>query len=195
VEEVADRNIKESADFAARFFSENNVRRVLIGGTEENLKPFKIALPKTWQTLVVGAFPMSMNATHLEVMEKAMEVGIEAEERRKARLVEAVITGSAKGKGGVVKIEDTLRALHDGRVQTLMIQDGLQVKGSKCPRCGFVTSQMDEACPYCGNAFDPIPDVVELAVRSMMRAGGEVEVVHLGNPLQEYEGIGALLRY
>jgi peptide subunit release factor 1 (eRF1) len=194
-EEVADRNIKDSADFAARFFSENNVRRVLIGGTEENLKPFKASLPKTWQSLVVGTFPMSMSATHLEVKDKAMEVGIEAEERRKTKVVEAVITGAAKGKGGVVKMEDTLRALHDGRVQTLVIQDGLRIQGSKCRGCGFVTSHMDETCPYCGNSFEEIPDVVELAVRSVMRSGGEVEVVHLGNSLKEHEGIGALLRY
>jgi len=53
-EELAERNIKDAADFAARFFAENNVRRVLIGGTEDNLKPFRASLPKAWQSLVVG---------------------------------------------------------------------------------------------------------------------------------------------
>lgn len=194
-EELAERNIKDAADFAARFFAENNVRRVLIGGTEDNLKPFRASLPKAWQSLVVGTFPMSMNASHIEVMEKAMEIGIDAEERRKAKLVDAIVTSAAKGRGGVVRLEDTLGALHDGRVQTLVIRDGLRVTGWKCRGCGYVTSKSAEACSYCGNGFDQVPDVVELAVRDVMQSGGEVEVIHTDGALENYENIGALLRY
>ncbi len=70
VEEVADRNIKEAAEKAARFFSENNVRRILIGGTDDNVIPFRAQLSKAFQSLVVGTFPMSMTASHTEVLVK-----------------------------------------------------------------------------------------------------------------------------
>lgn len=194
-EAVADKNIKDSADFAARFFTENNVRRVLIGGTEDNVKPFRASLPKAWQSLVVGTFPMMMNASQLEVKEKAMQIGVEAEDRRKAQLVEKVITTAAKGRGGVVRLEDTLRAVHEGRVLTLVIRDGLRVSGWKCRGCGFVTSKFEGVCPFCGNEFDQITDVVEMAVRNVMQSGGEVEVIHTDDGLTDYESIGALLRY
>ncbi len=138
---------------------------------------------------------MSMNASQIEVMEKAMQIGTDAEERRKARLVDAVVTSAAKERGGVVRLEDTLSALHDGRVQTLIIRDGLRVTGWKCPGCGYVTSISAEVCPYCGNKFEQVPDVVELAVHDVMRSGGEVEVIHNDGALEEYENIGALLRY
>lgn len=195
VEEVADRNIKDAAEFAARFFSENNVRRVLIGGTDDNIKPFRSALPKAWQSLVVGTFPMSMNASEIEVLERAMQVGLEAEERRKAKLVDAVVTGAAKGRGGVVRLEDTLRAVHEGRVQTLVISDGLRAPGWKCQGCGYITAHTLETCPFCQGSFSEIPDAIEMAVRDVMQSGGEVEVVHDIKALEDYEKIGAMLRY
>jgi peptide subunit release factor 1 (eRF1) len=195
VEEVAERNQKEAADFAAHFFAENNVRRILIGGTEDNVSFFRSQLPKSWRSLVVGTFPMSMTASHSEVMERAMEIGQEAERKREARLVDMVVTSAAKGKGGVVRLEETLGALHEGRVQTLLIKDGLRAPGARCQRCGFITAKQMDACPYCGGEFEQIPDAVELAVRKVMQQGGDVEVIHDDLGLGEYGSIGAVLRY
>jgi len=195
VEEVADRNLREAAEFAAHFFTENNVRRVLLGGTDDTLSVFRAQLPKTWQSLVVGTFPMSMVASHNEVLERAMQIGQEAERRREARLVDTIVTNAAKGRAGVVGLEGTLNAVHQGRVQTLVIQEGLRLPGSRCEGCGFVTSQELEACPFCSGHFKAIPDSVELAVRNVMQSGGEVEVLHDPSPLEGHGSIGAVLRY
>jgi peptide subunit release factor 1 (eRF1) len=195
VEEVTERNIKESADVAAHFFQEKNVRRILLGGTDDNLAIFRAQLPKAWQSLVIGTFPMSMNAGQNEILERAMEVGGEAEKRRQAKLVSAVITGAAKGRGGVVNMEDTLSAVHEGRVQTLLIRDGLRKAGCRCQGCGYVAVQRLESCPFCGRDFDEIPDVVEMAVRKVISSGGDVQVLHDDEALGDYEHIGALLRY
>ena len=40
-----------------------------------------------------------------------------------------------------------------------------------------------------------IEDAVELAVRRVMRSGGEVEVLDSDQEVGEFENIGALLRY
>lgn len=194
-DEVAERNVKEAAGFAAKFFAENNVRRVLIGGTDDNVALFRAQLPKAWQSLVVGAFPISMIASQSDVLELAMQVGQEAEQRRKARLVDAVVTSAAKGRGGVVRLEDTLVAVHERRVQTLLIQEGLRAPGSRCRSCGYITAQKMEECSFCGGELEQVPDVVEVAVRRIMRYGGEVEVLHDDMALGELEHIGALLRY
>jgi peptide subunit release factor 1 (eRF1) len=105
------------------------------------------------------------------------------------------MTNAAKGRSGVVGLEGTLNAVHQGRVQTLVIQEGLRLPGSRCEGCSFVTSQKLESCPFCGGHFKSIPDSVELAVRNVMQSGGEVEVLHDPSPLEEHESIGALLRY
>lgn len=195
IDEVAERNAREAAEFAARFFSEKNVRRILIGGTDDNIAYFRSQLPKAWQSLVIGTFPMSMTASHDEVLERAMEIGLEAEHRREAKIIEAVITNAAKGRGGVVRMEDTLKAVHEGRVQTLLIREGLRVGGIRCTHCGYASSQSADGCPYCGNPVEKMTDVVEMAVKKVLNSGGDVEVLHDDMELAEYEHIGGLLRY
>lgn len=193
--EVAERNMKESAEFAARFFTDNHVRRVLIGGTEDNVAAFRAQLPKSWQSLIVGTFPMSMNASQTQVMERAIEVGQEAERKRKLKLIDTVATNAAKGQGGVLGLEDTLAAVHDGRVQTLLLRTGYREPGYLCQGCKYITAQELDVCPFCGNDFKQIADVVDLAVRLVLQNGGEVEVLHKSTEKQEFQNIGALTRY
>jgi peptide chain release factor subunit 1 len=152
-EEVADRNMRESVERAARFFAEKNIRRVLIGGTEDNVALFRSALPKSWQSLIVGSFPIRITASKDEVHDRAMEVGQEAENREKEHLVRTIITNTAKGQGGVLDLEDTLKAVHEGRVSTLVIQDGYRAPGYICKGCGYLTGERLDVCPYCGSSF------------------------------------------
>jgi peptide subunit release factor 1 (eRF1) len=192
--ETITRNLKESAEFAARFFEENHVRRILIGGTDKNVNQFKNHLPKTWQSLMVGSFPVSMTAKPADVQKKALEIGQQAERRREERLVEKMITSAAKGAEGVVRLDDTLSAVHEGRVQTLIVQEGFRAKGFQCQGCGYLTTQELEACPFCGKSFTQINDAVEMAVRKVMQDGGDVEIVY-ENPKLKDVGIGGMLRY
>jgi len=194
-EEITERNMKESADFAAQFFAENQVRRVLIGGTDDNIAQFRDQLPKSWQSLIVGTFPISMTASHSEVMSRAFEIGKKAEHKRESRVLEAVITGAAKGRGAVTGLSETLQAVHEGRVQTLLIAKGYRPSGYRCLSCAYVTGQELETCPICSGNFEYIPDTAELAVRRILREGGEVEVLHDNSILAQNGYIGAVLRY
>ena len=195
VEEVADRNIKDVVDVATRFFTENNVRRIVIGGTDENIALFRSHLPKSWQSLVIGTFAINMTASHVEVLERAMQIGKEAEDRREAHLVNTIVTNAAKGRGGSIGLEDTLSAIREGRVQSLVISDGYRAPGFRCKSCGHISSLPMGNCPFCDGETEKIPDAVEVAVRQVMRSGGEVEVLHSNQTGKGFGQIGALLRY
>ncbi|MBN1306053.1 MAG: hypothetical protein JXA13_16570 [Anaerolineales bacterium] len=192
--ELVDRNFKEAADFAVSFFEENHVRRVLLGGTEANVAQFRHALPKAWQSLIVGSFAVGMTASVNEVWERAMEIGRQAEERRENRLVQNLITSASKGKGGVLRLDDTLATVREGRVKTLVVQEGYHQPGYRCQGCGHLAVENLKTCPFCGGSFEQIPDAVELAVRKVMQDGGEVEIVHNNAELEKMK-IGGLLRY
>lgn len=194
-EEITERNMKEAAEFASHFFKDKNVRRILIGGTDDNVALFKNLLPKSWQSLVVGTFPMRMTASKDEVMDRALQIGQEAERRREAQLVATVLNGAAKGRGGVVSLDGTLNALHDGRVQTLLIREGYRAPGYRCTGCGFLTANDLENCPFCSSSFEGIQDAVEMAVHKVMKLGGEVEVLRDDKITDKFGNIGALLRY
>ena len=194
-DELAVRNVRDVAEFAAHFFIEHNSRRVLIGGTEENIALLRSQLPKSWQSLIVGTFPMSMTANNLEVLEKALQVGKEVEYRKEEQLIKKLVTGAAKARGGVLNLDETLSAVHDGRVQALVIREGYRASGYRCRGCGYITAQQLSTCQYCGSQFDQIPDAVEMAVQRVMKAGGEVEVLQHEHAVDGFENIGALLRY
>jgi peptide subunit release factor 1 (eRF1) len=193
-EEKIDRNIRDAIEFASHFFEQNHVRRILIGGTDDNVAHFRAGLSKHWQSLMVGVFPVSMNANHSEVLEKAMQVGQEAEHQREARLVNDLVTAAAKGGAGVVRLDDTLGALREGRIQMLVVLEGFRSPGHECAGCHYLTTQSLVTCPFCGGLFRHIPDAVEMAVRQVMQAGGDVEVVRDNKELENF-GIGASLRY
>jgi peptide chain release factor subunit 1 len=194
-DELAGRNMREVAEFAGHFFSENNVRRILIGGTEENIALLRSQLPKSWQSLIVGTFPMSMSANNVEVLEKSMEIGKAAEFRKEEQMLKKLVTGAAKEQKGVLNLDETLGAIHAGRVQALVIQDGYQEPGYRCQGCGYVTAIELPKCQFCGSSFVRIPDAVEMAVHSVMKAGGEVEVLQHQHKVDGFTNIGALLRY
>jgi peptide chain release factor subunit 1 len=194
-DELADRNIRDVAEFASHFFSENNVRRILIGGTDENIAQLRSQLSKSWQSLIVGSFPMSMSASKEEVLQKSMQLGKEVEYRKEEQLLNKLVTGASKERGGVLNLDETLGAVHDGRVQSLVIQEGYKEPGYRCLGCGFITAVEMPKCQYCGSEFVQIPDAVEMAVHNVMKAGGEVEVLQHEHKVEKFKNIGALLRY
>jgi peptide chain release factor subunit 1 len=194
-EEIVERNIKEAARYATRFFREKHVRRILVGGTEENASRFLYQLPKSWQSLVMGTFPIEMTAGHAYVLEKALQVAQQAEVEKEKELVEAVITAAAKGREGAIGLDDTLGAIHTGRVYSLILSDGFRAAGYRCRSCGYMTAQTPKKCPYCQGEFEIIEDAVELAIRRVLNDGGEVYVIHDCEALDKAGRIGGLLRY
>jgi peptide subunit release factor 1 (eRF1) len=194
-EEVAVRNMKDAAEFAAEFFSEHHVRRVILSGTEDNVSNFRTHLPKTWQSLIVGSFPMAMTATTHEVSERAQEIILEQDRRLEKETVGAIVTAAAKGRDGAVGLEETLSAVKNGRVMDLVVEDGFRAPGYLCNGCGYLTTRQQASCPFCGGAFNKINDVVDMAVTEVLKSGGDVLIVHDLPELEEAGSIGARLRY
>lgn len=194
-DELVDRNIKETVDFAVRFFEEKHVRRILIGGTDENAAQFRSHLPKAWQSLVVGAFAMPMTASNTEVLAKTLQVGRDAEAQREAQIISGMVASAAGQSGAVVGLKDTLDAVNNSRVQRLLLAEGYSQSGYHCPACGLLVAKSAAACPNCGATLAPALDIVDLAVSAVLRTGGDVEVIHKNDELEQHGRIGALLRY
>ena len=126
--------------------------------------------------------------------DKALKILDEVEHEREAALADAVITAAAKGKGGVVRLDDTLSAAHEGRVQTLLVAEGYKAEGFQCQQCAYVTGQHLDKCPFCGGTMGHIPDAVEAIIQQVLEQGGHVEMV-AGHKELTVAGVGALLRY
>jgi hypothetical protein len=194
-EEVVERNMKDAVDFSVNFFNEYRVRRILIGGTEDNVSQFRSLLPKSWQSLVIGTFPMNMTAGHADVLTKAMQIGKEVEKKRTAQLIQDLVTQAAKGSGAVVGVEPTLQEINRERVNTLVVMQGFQQPAYRCKECSYLTSEPHRTCPNCGGELYQIADAIDVAVSRTMRRGGDVEVIHDSPELEQVGQVGAFLRY
>jgi peptide chain release factor subunit 1 len=196
MDELVERNMRDIAEFAVKFFEENHVRRVLIGGTDDNIAMLRSLLPKSWQSLIVGNFPMSMNASHTEVLAQAMEAGEEAVRKHELRFTEQMVTAAAKAGNAVVGLEDTLDAINHGRVQTLLVLENFHQSGYRCTGCDQLQlKKTDQPCQECDGRSEAVEDVVDLAISAVLRRSGDVEVLSANPQLEKAGNIGAILRY
>jgi rubrerythrin len=195
VENIIERNIKEVINQATDFFTHHHIRRIMIGGTDDNIARFKDELPKSWQSLVVGEFPMSMLANESEVYEQATAQALVAQKKVNHALVSQAVTQAAKGSNGVTGLIDTLNAIHEGRVRILLVAKDFEQEGFRCKGCGYLTTQELETCPFCGDTFHRIDSAVEMAVRETLQKSAEVKVMSDMAPLEQAGNIAAILRY
>ena len=194
-EEVAERNLKEAANLAVQFFNKHQVRRVILGGTEATLTHFQGELPKVWRSLVIGTVPLDISAGISKITVSALSLAEKADAAHEDALVERLITSAAKGDEAVITLDETLAAIQAGRVQHLLLMEGYQQPGYRCSGCSYLTVQSLDECPFCGSSFDQIKDAVEFAVRSVLEAGAELDVISHNSRFEEAGKIGAFLRY
>ena len=194
VAEVVRRNVKESAAVAAAFFAANHCKQIAIGGAEDMLNEFIAALLAPWPNRVGGTFAAAIDMPDTDLRETTLALLAETARRHEHELADKVITAAAKGSNGVARLDDTLSAAHDGRIQALLVSDGYEAAGYRCGTCGYLTAQRLATCPFCGGTFTHIPHAVEAMIEQMVAQGGEVKFIQ-GHAQLKKAGIAALLRY
>lgn len=193
-EEVALRNLRGAAQAASRFYRRHKPDRVILGGAEPTVSQFRDLLTKELQEKVVGTIGIDPGATERDVLERSLPVLRKVERDREEAVVEAVFTAAAKGREGVIGLDETLSAAHEGRVRVLVIDRDFHEPGYRCDHCGYLTTHSPGTCPFCGGTFVEIPDAAEAVVTKVIEEGGEIEVVD-NHPRLAQAGVGALLRY
>ncbi len=193
-EGVARRNIREAVKATNRFWRKHKPQRLIIAGADPTVAQFREKLPKRLRENVIGSFSADMNAAESEIRDRSFEILERVEKEREAGLVDAVFTAAAKGRGGVIRLADTLGAAHEGRIQTLVIDRDYHQPGYQCSNCAYITDQALDVCPFCSGEFAEIPDAAEALVTKLIENGGKVEVVDDHPKIAEF-GVGALLRY
>jgi len=100
-------------------------------------------------------------------------------------------------KGGLARsgLKDSLMALAQGGVQTLLVSRGFSAPGRQCPRCRLLYSEDEIKCPACDRKTEPVLDVVDEAIEAALRRDAQIRSVQPPSRLDRYGQIGALLRF
>jgi rubrerythrin len=194
-QQIVERNMKQTAEIATHFFEDKHARRVLIGGSESNTALFRSMLPKAWQSLVLETFATSMDASHNDVLARAMQIGREAEAHRETHIVENLLASAPKGTAATLGLKNTIDSINEERVRILVVADDFHQAGYYCKVCGLLSLNPEPLCPRCNNSMEHTTDIVELCSNAVINKGGEVEVLHASPKMEELEHVGAMLRY
>jgi peptide chain release factor subunit 1 len=167
---------------------------VVLIGAEEIRSEFEGMLSNEARGALVGWTTAERHATPAELLEAAEPVLDEWRARNERELVERWREEAGRNGRASVGWEQTLEAASDGRVELLLVQEGVDRHAYRCPACGRAQTA-DGSCPLDGAQMEQRDDGLDLAVHQTLAHGGSVSVLRDRRDLEPVEGIGALLRF
>jgi peptide subunit release factor 1 (eRF1) len=193
IDQITTRNLREVVDLTQEFYRAGHCERIILGGTDENRARFMSLLPKTLQSKVIGNISIDMYASETEVAERSMDIIQSSVAERKAALVQNMITAAHKDSGSL-GLSDTIVAVQEQRVQTLVIQEGFRAPGRLCTHCDYITLKDTDRCPACGDPAQTLEDIVEHLVHRAIGTDAEIAFVE-DEALEQAGSIGAVWRF
>jgi len=198
-DEAARSNLKSFVELTDRFTRQYDWRQLILAGSRSTVAQFMDMLPDHLRKRVIGTMPLELDASLLEVREKAEELARQAYADRTQALAHDLIVQASKGDMAVMGLEDTLEALQQGQVyQLLFTEDYSPPPGmvKRCQNCNYLTTAETETCPLCGGEMRVMVDPVNNIARRAIAQGAQVLVLPPENPLEKAgASIGAFLRY
>ena len=193
IDQVAVRNLRDIVNLTQRFYQAGQCERLILGGTKENRSQFMSMLPKTLQDKVIGDVSIDMYAGPMQVLDLTQDLIQRSIAERKAALVQTTITAAHKELGSL-GLEDTLQALQEQRIQTLVISEGFSAPGAICDYCNYISASTEPECPICDGTMQPIEDIVDHVVHRALEL--DIEIAFVNDPdLEQAGSIGAVWRF
>ena len=187
-DEHAKLHIRNVAKILAEADQRYEFDRILLAGGMEPRQQLEGELQKALQGKLAGSVALPLIATPQDVLQMIEQVHTNVERREEVELVDGMMTAAAKQGQAVVGLQQTIRALGEGRIRALVIS------GNYRPQW----NQLQEDAPWLraeGNGSD---DLLERMLDHTSHCGGRIEMVWgLAAERLEAEagGIGAMLRY
>ena len=192
-------HLKSVAEKLEGMYREQPFDRLVIVGAERAAKEFEALLPAEIGRRLIGKLTADFKQeSDDELLDRARALREEDERRLELALVSRISElTDAKGRG-TLGIDETLKALTEGRVDTLVVAEGVTKAGTACLNCDFFSADGFSQCPACAQSdVEKLPDVIEQAIEYAIANGARVNVVFGGarEMLLSRGGLGALLRY
>jgi peptide chain release factor subunit 1 len=197
IEKDTDDHLRRVADAVNHRWRTEPFHRLAVGGPTEIVPRFEAFLAGDVRPhLIPERVAVDLSSATGEQIRAAVATLVVQDEKRSERdaldRLEAAIGSGGRGAGGAY---DTLAALNERRVQTLLLEPALDRPGARCPTCGLLMLEPGEPCPVDGSETEAIEHVREAAVEAALAQGAEVLVVRHHPDLGPLQGIGAILRF
>lgn len=192
------RHLKKVATELKDIYYAKPFDRLVLVGVDSAVDELRSMLPDAIAARLIGHFGADFKQhSDDEILQRAGELRTETLRREEIALVRQIADAVGSGGKGVVGIEDTIRAIHDGRVDILACVVGLTAQGSACESCEYFSSEPFEKCPVCGGPTEQLEDVAGFAAEQAFLKGAAINTVFddAAAMLKAHGGFGAVLRY
>jgi peptide chain release factor subunit 1 len=195
IEDHVNRHLKHVADTVFEFYKREGFGHIIIGGSQEVRTRLYRILHSYLQNIVAGYASVDVASNTKAILTAARKIEDETEQKKVNGIVEAVMASSAQGRIAVAGLKDTVRALEEGRVHTLVMVDNYEIRGCLCADCGGIDILGAEECGYCTKKLSKVGDISEHLAILAVEHDAEVNYVPHGAGLENSDGVGAILRW
>lgn len=183
---------KDAMKIVEKIVNEEEIERILVGGTDRGRAHFKELLPIPLKKKVVGEFSVDRNGTDSEILEKLLPVMRDIEFKFERKALDELFNQNEKSVFG---LSDVLTALQQGNVHKMYVLSHVTSPGMICEQCGALTPDRENPCPYCEGPMKTVQYMLDYAIQKAFDQGARVDMLDHAPRLEKFGGIGALLRY
>jgi peptide subunit release factor 1 (eRF1) len=193
METSVDHNLREAAHLTDIFFDMHHCWRIFLSGEEKMVATLREHLSKPLQNRTIGTIAVDVDVTDLELFEKSRALLGQIKQETASALVDRLLRTVSTEGAAVLGLNNTLAALYDRQVRTLLLSEGFYEPGFRCLNCDFASADRLDSCPHCSGRMRPVVDVVEYAIRCTIQLGGKIEIITDPPTIQNWGSIGAFL--
>jgi len=194
IEELVGRHLRDVAEELDRHVRRLRSPRVVIISSEQTRAELDDLLSHATRNALAGWTQAEAHASPADLLNAVQPV---LEQWRRAQEQQSIERWrEERGRNGRAAAgwSETLEAASDGRVETLLFEEGAEHGAFVCPECGRASVE-GGSCPLDGMRMEPEANGLDLAVHQTLRHGGTVWALQHHQDLAPVESIGALLRY
>jgi peptide chain release factor subunit 1 len=194
IDTIVARHWQRVADTLDRCVREHVDVHVVLVGAEDIRSEFEDGLAHEIRSRVIGWTTVEAHAGPPEICQAVLPVVDAWWNGREDDVLDRWREHAAKNARASSGWEQTLEAASDGRIDLLLVQNGVDHPAYKCPQCGRA-QLTDGSCPLDGTTLESREDGLDLAVHQTLAHGGTVQVIRDRRDLEPVGGVGALLRF
>jgi peptide chain release factor subunit 1 len=194
IENIVEQHLREVADTLDACARRLRGVPIVLVGAEEIRSEFEELLSKEARDGLAGWASAEAHADGKQLLDAVRPVLDEWRQKREEALLDRWREEAGKHGRAAAGWEQTLEAASDGRVELLLVQDGVDQPAYECPQCGRAQTT-NGSCPLDGTTMVSRENGVDLAVHKTLAHGGTVHIVSDRPDLEPVGGVAALLRF
>lgn len=197
VEKDVDEHLRLVAEIIQRRHRRDGFDRLALGGPIEIVPRLEAMLGEELAgRLAPGRVEVDVSSAGENEVRAAVGRLVEDDDRRAEReALDRLTAGVGSGGRGAGGPQDTVAALNERRVETLLLEPGFDRPARRCPMCGILVLDGNGRCPADDSELEAVEHLREAAVEAALAQDAKVLVVRHHADLGPFQGIGAVLRF